>query len=153
MRSRELRVAGLVLAGSLNIAGSAMKGQVLNNDQLRSRLIASSLQAEILELPFEDPNTTPTMGPESGETTSPASRKNFDDVDDYNGWSSSPQTKVGTSISDANGLTTTVSVALVDPSQLGDGGGGTPSSDVKRIVVTVLRGSVVLTRLVSVVTR
>lgn len=146
-------LAGLLLAGSLNIAGSAMKGQTLNNDQLRARLIASSLQAEILELPFEDPNSTPSMGPESGETTSPATRKNFDDVDDYHGWSSAPQTKQGTAISGAETLTATVTVALCDPNNLGDSGSGTPSNDVKKITVTVLRGSTVITRLVAVDTR
>lgn len=146
-------IAGLVLAASLNMAGSATRGQVLNNDQLRARLIASGLSAEILELTFEDPNETPVFGPESGETTSPANRRLFDDVDDYHNWSSSPQKKSGTAIPDGAGLTTTVQVKLADPNQLAAGVNGSPSSEVKQITVSVLRGTTIVSQLVSVVTK
>ncbi len=146
-------IAGLVLAASLNLAGFATRGQISNNDQLRARLIASGLMAEILELPFADPNQTPVSGPESGETTAPATRLNFDDVDDYLNWSSAPQTKSGAAIPNSAELTTTVQVALANPDQLGDGGGGSPSADVKQITVSVLRGTMIVSKLVGVVTK
>jgi len=146
-------IAGLLLVGSLNLAGSATRGQIQNNDLLRARLIGSGLMAEILELPFEDPNQTPVFGTESGETTSPARRTSFDDVDDYHNWSSAPQSKTGTLLSDTTGMTTTVQVTLADPSQLATGASGSPSAEVKQIIVRVLRGSTTAASLIGVVTK
>lgn len=146
-------IAGLILTASLNLAGFATRSQVLNNDQLRARLILSSLLAEIIELPFEDPNQTPVFGPESGETSSPADRSLFDDVDDYHNWTSVPQKKSGTLIADSDGLTTTVQVTLADPNQLADGASGTSSPEVKRITVNIQRGSTLVSQLVGVVTK
>ena len=146
-------IAGLILTASLNLAGSATRGQIQNNDQMRARLIISGLMAEILELPFEDPNQTPVFGPETGETSSPARRTLFDDVDDYHNWNSTPQTKSGTAIADDYGIRTQVQVKLVDPSQLAAGVTGTPSTEVKQITVNALRGSMVVSSLSSIVTK
>lgn len=146
-------IVGLLLISAMNLAGSAIRGQMSNNDQLRSRGLASGLLAEILELPFQEPTTSPAFGPEAGETTTPATRNLFDDVDDYNNWSSSPQTKSGTAIPDTLGLTTTVQVVLVDPDRLETGGGGNPSSEVKQVIVRVLRGTSPVSVLTAVVTK
>jgi hypothetical protein len=146
-------IAGIVLASALNMAGAAARSQVSNNDQLRARLIASGLLAEVLELPFEDPSGIVVFGPEAGETTSPATRSLFDDVDDYHNWSSSAKTKSGQTIPNTSGLTTSVQVALADPNQLGTGGGGSPSSEVKRVIVSVSRGGLVVCLLTAVVTK
>ena len=146
-------IVGLLLISSMNLAGSAIRGQLSNNDTLKSRAIASGLLAEIVELPFQDPNTSPVFGPESGETTTPATRNLFDDVDDYNNWSSVPKSKSGTGIPDTIGLTTTVKVTYVDPDQLGASGGGSPSNDVKQIIVRVLRENSTVSVLTAVVTK
>ena len=146
-------IAGLILTASLNLAGSATRGQIQNNDQMRARLIISGLMAEILELPFEDPNQTSVFGPETGETSSPARRTLFDDVDDYHNWNSTPQTKSGATIADDYGIRTQVQVKLVDPSQLAAGVTGTPSTEVKQITVNALRGSMVVSSLSSIVTK
>lgn len=145
-------IAGIVLSAALGLSGHATRSQVASKDLLQARLVASGLMAEILELPFKDPQGGTTFGPESGETSSPARRTLFDDVDDYHGWSSSAQTKTGTAILDASGLTTTVRVTTADPDQLADGVTGTASSNVKRIVVTVNRGSATLASFTAVVT-
>lgn len=146
-------IVGLLLISAMNLAGSAVRGQLSNSDKLKSRGVASGLLAEILELPFQDPNSNPVFGPESGETTTPATRNLFDDVDDYNNWSSSPQTKSGTAIPDTFGLTTTVQVVLADPDRLESDGSGSPSSDVKQVTVRVLRGSTPVAVLTAVVTK
>jgi hypothetical protein len=146
-------IAGVILTAALNLTGSASRGQVQNNDQLRARLIANNLMAEVLELPFEDPSQTPVFGPESGETMSPARRTQFDDVDDYHNWSSAPQTKSGSAIQDSQGLITTVQVKLADPGQLGAGATGSASAEVKQITVAVKRGTYVVSESVSVVTK
>jgi hypothetical protein len=146
-------LAGLVLTGALNLAGYATRGQLKNSDALRHRHLASGLMAEVLELPFEDPNQTPVFGPESGETSSPPRRSSFDDVDDYHNWSSPPQTKTGTAIENTAGLTTTVAVTLADPAALGAGASGTNSPEVKRVTVRLLRGSTTLFELIAVVTK
>jgi hypothetical protein len=146
-------IAGVIITGALNLAGSASRGQIQNNDQLRARLIANSLMSEILELPFEDPNQTPVFGTETGETTVPVRRTLFDDVDDYHNWSSAPQTKTGVAIQDGQGLITTVQVKLADPGQLGAGATGSASAEVKQITVAVKRGTYIVNESVSVVTK
>jgi|GEM_PF-6598319 len=82
--------------------------------------------------------TTPDVnpiytGPELPESSS--SRADWDDVDDYEGWSASPpQLKDGTPIADYSGWTREVAVAYVDPL---DPNGLSASEDLglKRIIV------------------
>ena len=70
-------------------------------------------------------------------------RTGFDDVDDYDGWSSTPpQDRSGTVRSDLAGWTREVSVKWVKPA---DPTGVTASDEgVKRIIVTVKKDGVVL---------
>lgn len=145
-------IAGIVLAAALNLSGYAARSNIANSDLLKSRTVASAMMAEILELPFKDPSGGSTIGPESGEITSPATRLLFDDVDDYHAWSSSPRTKSGAFIPDVSDLTVRVHVATANPDQLGGNGSGTASSKVKRITVTVTRGTATVSTLTGVVT-
>ena len=57
--------------------------------------LAQEMTEEILSKPFDDPNQTSTPGPEPAET----SRRRFDNVDDYDGYSEAPG-----GIEDVNGI-------------------------------------------------
>jgi len=146
-------IVGLMVVTALNTAGAAMRSQVGNGDRGRGMVFGSALMAEILEQAFEDPNQTPVFGVESGEATSPVTRVNFDDVDDYHGWSSVPQDKAGNVSVSGTGLTTVVTVALADPNALGSATPPSPSSVVKKVNVTVQQGASVVCTLTAVVTK
>ena len=76
--------------------------------------LADDLMAEILSLPYSDPNQTPTFGLETGE--SGASRINYDDVDDYNSFSENPpKDRSGATIADRADFTRAVTVTRVVP--------------------------------------
>jgi prepilin-type N-terminal cleavage/methylation domain-containing protein len=105
------------------------------HEQLLAQQLAGEMLAEISMLPYEDPNTTPGFGPESGEATT--TRADFDDIDDYHGWTESPpQRKDGSLVPDADGFTRSVTVQNVLTSDfttaVSNGG-----SDAKRIIIRV----------------
>jgi hypothetical protein len=65
--------------------------------------------AEILQLPYQDPQGGTTFGAESGET-----RTTFDDLNDYNGYSESPpKSKDGSPLPDVTGWTRQVTITRV----------------------------------------
>jgi hypothetical protein len=84
---------------------------------------------------YQDPTATPsTLGPDPGEATT--TRTDFDDIDDYNGWTESPpRTKTGTALSGYTGWAVSIVVDYVNPATPN----GPPSEDLnlKRVVVTV----------------
>jgi len=85
---------------------------------------AQELMEEIRSKDFEDPNQTPGFGAESGES----GRSNYDDVDDFNGYSDAP----------ATGYTRSVAVDYVSLSGT-TWAHSVSSTDFKRIVVSVSR--------------
>jgi prepilin-type N-terminal cleavage/methylation domain-containing protein len=108
-------------------------------------LLAKQMMEEIQSKAYEDPNQTPVLfGLEPGEN---ASRINFDDIDDYNGWDKNPpQYPDGTSMDgnegrpDYRNFRRQVIVENVDDSDysLTRDNGATSS---KRITVTVSSGN------------
>ena len=131
-------IVGILLSAALTAASSSAVAQYHASDRARGRFLGEALMSEILSQQYIDPGSSPTFGPEVGEATSPASRVNFNDVDDYNNWTESPpQNKDGTVIPNFTGWTRTVSVCWVSPADL-----TTPvltsDTNVKRITVTVL---------------
>jgi len=90
--------------------------------------------AEILRQEYQDPNDPPVFGTESGESTS--TRADFDDVDDYDGWSSSPPaTKDGTDPAGLPGWQRSVTVEWVNPADITQVQGS--ETNAKRVIVTV----------------
>ena len=76
--------------------------------------LASDLVAEIIATAYEDPNDDPGFGPEGVEGAGP--RSGFDDVDDYNGWSSQPpKYRDGTTIPNREDWRRQVTVQFVQP--------------------------------------
>jgi Tfp pilus assembly protein PilV len=128
-----LIVAIMVVAVMQTLGTSAMARRT-QASQRRGPALARQLMAEILPNRYCEPDDTAQFGREAGESA--ASRVNYDDVDDYNGWSaSSPEGPDNTVLSDLDGWTRSAVVQYVDPDDLTT----VVSSDqgVKRITVTV----------------
>jgi hypothetical protein len=126
----------LLVVSARGVAVSIM-AQSRTADESASGLLADALMAEILQLPYADPNQTVAFGPESGETGS--SRTNFDDVDDYSGWiESSPAYKNGTAMSVSGTWTRSVAVEWVTLNDLT--AKSTTETGMKRVTVIVSHG-------------
>ena len=127
-------VVGMVLVAALNTVGAARVGEYKIAERSRGLLLAQDLMAEILQQEYEDPDDPVTFGTESGEQTS--NRTDFDDVDDYDGWSASPpQHRDATEMSDLQGWERSVQVVWVDPADLSQTVGSDQGA--KRMIVTV----------------
>ncbi|MEM8865197.1 MAG: prepilin-type N-terminal cleavage/methylation domain-containing protein [Planctomycetota bacterium] len=82
-------LVAVVLVGALNTAGNAIQTSVAASTQLEGHTYAAEMLAEIMAMPYCDPEENDpdgTFGIESDEDTSPANRLLFDDLDDYDDW-------------------------------------------------------------------
>jgi len=141
-------VSGLVVV-SLDTLGASKMAQRNLGERAVGQLLASSLMSEIMNQNYHDPNETPLFGIEPLDN--PPLRSNFDDVDDYNGWSASPpQNRDGTVIPGLTGWAQIVQVHRVDPADFSVQKG--TDSGVKRITVTITRNNVSVATLVGVKT-
>lgn len=126
-------LVGLLLVAAMRSVGGVFGTWSASQNVHGGMALAQQLMAEILQQSYSDPDGSATWGPESPEST--AARSAWDDVDDYDGWMSAPQSKDGTPLAGYGGWTRAVSVAYVsiaDPTlvRLSDEG-------LKRITVTV----------------
>ncbi|HSV15467.1 MAG TPA: type II secretion system protein [Tepidisphaeraceae bacterium] len=122
-------IVGVLLATSMTTFAAIAKQRKVQMERRLGYELGQQLMSEILQQYFQDP-VSPVFGPESGET-----RANYDDVDDYNGWTETPPARRdGTALSDYSGWTRAVAVAYVDPLNPGSTIG---SSTLKRVTVTV----------------
>ncbi|MCH7595424.1 MAG: hypothetical protein IID35_02600 [Planctomycetes bacterium] len=143
-----LLVGGLVVA-ALNTVGASVAGREFTRNRGRGDLLAHHLMSEILRQSYQEPVDTPTMGRESGE--SGGSRSSYDDVDDYDGWASSPpEEKNGSALADLTGWERSVVVEFVDPNVLTTV--SATETGVKRITVTVRHHGVDKASLTSIKT-
>lgn len=102
-------------------------------------LFARYLLSEILDQSYKDPDGTPVFGIETTNETS-TTRADFDDVDDYSGWSGAPTDKDGVALSGSAGWTLTVTVEWVsssDPTSV-----QTAETGVKRVTLIAKRSGV-----------
>jgi hypothetical protein len=158
-------IVGLMLVAALNTVGAARLGRYKMNLRRQGHLLAASLMSEILQQEYLEPDYTEgqsltfdaggilqlppgvSLGPDDGETD--GTRKAFDDVDDYHGWSASPPAdKQGTVIPGLNGWARSVKVALANPADL-----SLPAlkdRGAKQIVVTVTNDGATVAELVAV---
>ena len=136
-------VATMLAAGLSAYAISAKTRFVLAGRAISSTL-ADQLLAEVLQARYKEPVDAPAFGQESGESS--VSRADWDDVDDYHGWSEDAndpkERKDGSAITDTTGFTRQVSVAYADPSNPANN--SATDQGLKRITVTVTdaRGAV-----------
>ncbi len=123
-------ITGVLLTAAAGTFGTIARNRQIEAERRLAHPLAQQLMAEILSAAFVDPGTSPTFGPETGET-----RATFNDVDDYNGLSEGPPaTRAGVAMTGYAGWTRAVSVAYVDPATLAVSALATP---LKRITVTV----------------
>jgi len=140
-------IVGGVLTASLTTVAHSKMGLLNMGHGARGILLAQQLMTEILQTEYEEPDDTPGWGRESSE--SGGDRAERDDVDDYDGWSSSPpEYKDGTEIPNLDGWERQVTVRWVQPSDLTQ----TAISDtgIKRITVTVTHDGVPVADLTAI---
>lgn len=144
-------LVGLLLLAATTTLSSSVAMQTQAGERARGSHLASALIDEILEQSYMEPGKTSSpIGRESGESAT--CRANYDDVDDYNGWTDSPpQNKDCTTMPDLTGWTRQVAVAWVDPANLTQPAPGASSeTGMKRITVSVWHnGKLILTRVTT----
>lgn len=140
-------IVGVMLAASLSTVGASYMRRQGMEDRARANLLAQELMTEILVKPYNDPGGSSILGIEIDELLAP--RSNFDDVDDYDGWSASPPEEVdGTEISGLDGWSRSASVVETLDSNLKST--SPVETGIKRITVTVKKDGVTLATLVAI---
>jgi len=83
-------LVGFVLVSTLQIVGPIVQSTSVHADRLVAANLANELAEEIATKLFTDPqiNAIDALGVDAGERA--ANRIDFDDVDDYQGWASTP---------------------------------------------------------------
>lgn len=110
-------------------------------DRVKAQELALDMMSEILNQNYQDGTPSPVIALLPG--ASPTCRAAWDCVDDYNGWTEvPPQTAGGLIIPDTTGLTRSVKVQWVNPTNMLPT--TTPLTGIKMITVTVSRSSLVL---------
>ena len=138
-------VVGLMLVAVLNTLGASKLSQVHNSEQSLGPMLAQDLMAEILNQHYMEPAGTLAFGLEGENATV---RTDWDDVDDYNGWSSSPpQDRNGTALPGMEGWGREVTVTWANAADLNSTSGS--ANGVKRIDVTVTHNGQPITTLSS----
>jgi hypothetical protein len=128
-------IVGVMTVAALESTGMVYRTRRINADRLTGPGMAQELLAEVLAMPYEDPqNPGGAIGLDSGESSSV--RSTFDDVDDYNVWTSAEaKVRNGTTPTGYTAWAQQVRVAfanLADPSTNAGSDTG-----LKRITVTV----------------
>lgn len=132
-------LVGSILVAAMNTTGAVLRFRASTSDAARAALLAADLLAEIQDLPYADPNQTPILGRESGETT----RAQFDDADDYANWTESPPTtRAAAAIDGLTGWQRSVAVVFVQ--RAAPGQVSATDEGLKRITITISRNSTVL---------
>ena len=144
-------LVGMVLVTATTTAGTSMRMQTKAGKRAKAGYLAHALVGEMLELSYMQPGqTSSAIGREAGELAT--SRANYNDVDDYNGWTDSPpQNKDGSVMPDLANWTRQVVVEWVSPSTLTQPSPGSSSeTGMKRLTVTVQHnGTTILTQIAT----
>ena len=139
-------LVGLLLVAALNTLGATAISKRIIEHQAQGHLLAAALMAEILSQAYEEPVDNVAFGREAGE--SGGGRTEWDDVDDYEGWSATPpETKDEVELAGYDQWTRSVEVAWADPTSLNELRGNT---GVKRITVTASFKGVPAAELVAI---
>ncbi len=104
-------LVGVLMVASLRTVESSLRTWQTAAATFDGDSLARQLLDEVQAQPYEDISGPPVFGPESGETTSPAHRSLFDDIDDYDGWTASPpEAPTGTPLPAYSGWSRSVAV-------------------------------------------
>ncbi len=151
-------LVSVLLVAALNTLGASKLGQLKTMQRGRGHLLAQGLLSEIMRQSYADPEDVGpidltagsipaySLARDSGESGS--NRADFDDVDDYHGWTSKPpQYKDGSAIpnlADWERSVTVERLSLADVKQL-----SVSEKGLKRITVTVMHKAVQVAQLVG----
>jgi type II secretory pathway pseudopilin PulG len=139
-------IVAVMFVAALSTVGAARITQHRAALVSRGRLLVESLLSEVLQQSYKDSDGAAVFGVESGEATT--TRADFDDVDDFDGWSSSPPVgRDGTPLTSSTGWKRTVQVQWVDASDPGQV--KAVETGVKRVTVTAAYGGVPQASLVA----
>jgi len=137
-------ILSTAVAAGFAAYGAYARGLLYDRESIAAQELANQLMIEIQGKLFEDPDFGPgSFGPGIDELE----RSDYDDVDDYDGWSAGPpEHPDGTAMDGYTGYVRSVVVTNVDDATLTtsqtDG-----STESKRIVVTVTRNGKLRARL------
>jgi hypothetical protein len=143
-------LVSLLLVAAMRAAAASGLAQYKTAERSTARHLADGLISEITALSYEDPDSTPVFGIESGESST--SKAAWDDVDDFNGWvESTPQARNGVAMADLNGWQRSAIVhwvSALNPEQPAAGETGA-----KRITVSVQHNKIVVATRVAIRTK
>jgi len=144
-------LVGMVLVTATQTAGTSMRMQTKAAKRAKAGYLAHALIGEMLELSYMQPGQTSSpIGLDAGESST--SRANYNDVDDYNGWSDAPpQNKDGSVMPELANWSRQVVVEWVSPSTLTQASPGSATeTGMKRLTVTVQHnGTTILTQVAT----
>jgi len=139
-------LVGVLLIAAMNTVGAVFRSRRTSAQLHDAPTLARLLMTEILQAPYQDPEEPDgPIGLEGGEAS--GSRSQFDDVDDYDGWSECPpKNKDSSNIPGHGSWQRDVTVDWVVPDTL-----STSSTDtgLKQITVTVTHPGGTQTQLVA----
>ncbi|MFG0335893.1 MAG: hypothetical protein ACF8TS_21250 [Maioricimonas sp. JB049] len=126
-------LVGLVIVSALSGVTGVYKTWIACESQRKGAALARQMMSEIMQQQYKETGVLPSLGIELPETS--LNRALWDDVDDYDGWSSTPEDKSGIPLAGYSGWTRSVAVDYANVSSPQN----TAASDqgLKRITVTV----------------
>ena len=134
-------IVSVILLTAMNMVGAAGQSTRSMTDRGTGHLLAEQLMAEILTQAYEDPEEPAGSFGRDGFEDATKDRSYYDDVDDYDRWSSMPpEYKDGTTVFGYPQWKRQVDVDWVLPTDTRQIAAG--DTGIKRILVTVTRNAV-----------
>ncbi|MDF1808462.1 MAG: hypothetical protein P1U42_02070 [Phycisphaerales bacterium] len=141
-------IIGFVLVGTLQIIGPMIRSSTVHANKLIATNLANELMEEIITKKFTDPDEDAgdLLGVDTGERAE--NRNDFDDIDDYQSWTSTPPklstNQTNTAIPGWTRSVKIVHVEISDPSV-----DSASATGLKKITVTVSKDGTQLASIVS----
>ncbi len=140
-------IISVMVVAALRTVGGAARARAIVLEQRTAQFLASDLMSEVMQNVFEEPVDAVQFGRESGE--SGGTRANYDDVDDYDGWSENAIVdKRNASVPGFSGWKRQVSVRFVEPTTMLVLG-SSPATTLKQVTVVVTSPGGKTTRLMA----
>ncbi|MHC5022365.1 MAG: prepilin-type N-terminal cleavage/methylation domain-containing protein [Planctomycetota bacterium] len=132
-------IVGVMILAALTTLGATARSRQVQTNTGRGLSLARHLMSEILAQAYEDPDDAPVFGREGGESGS--SRADWDDVDDYHGFSETiPHSRDGAMMDWAAGWSREVAVSFVDLANMQPSGPTETGLKLVRVTVTAPNG-------------
>ena len=107
-------IVGVMLVAVLSTFGGIARARVIGVTEGAAYGLGWALLTEVVQARYEDPDAPGGWGVEAGEGS--GTRQDFDDVDDYDGWvSTPPQEKDGTTLGNYPGWRRSVVIVTLEP--------------------------------------